>query len=202
MKPFKKREKPEPKAPSQLVVTPMAEPEPIVDKPAVALHNCTSRNQHGGYGHLVTACFEDLKGHLWLVGSTGRLMSMVNWCPFCGFRALNEAEELVSVNATEDQLTTPTDRPNRVWKNFTEAITMHHFLFGSVSVYASDGCHAKVKCDMHKGYITVCVENLAGLGHIEYPVLPKVMRKEKEKPTKKSHEEKVAEMVNKYAGLV
>lgn len=200
MKPFKsKSPKPEAQPPSTTVVQPIIVP----DEHKVMMHSCTSKAQHGGYNHLVTACFEDYKGHLWLTGSTGRLMSQVNFCPFCGFQALNEAEELATIDsATQDCLTTPPDRPLRVWRHFGEPVPMDHMLFGRVYVHASDGCHAKVKCTLHKGFLTVCVENLTALDHIECPTVPKVMRPKSDKPTSKSHEEKVREMVNKYAGLV
>lgn len=169
----------------------------------IQLHNCTSKSKSGGYGHLVKTCFEDHKGHLWLAGSTGRLLSMVNFCPFCGFKALNEAEELISTDSqTQDVLTTPPDRPLREWRHFKDAVPMDHSLFGRVHVHASDGCHAKVKCELHKGFLTVCVENLTALDTIECPTLPKVIRPEKEKPAKKTHEEKVNEMIAKYAGIV
>jgi len=129
-------------------------------------------------------------------------MSMVNFCPFCGFKALNEAEELVSVDATQDVLTTPPDRPLRVWKHFTESVPMDHSLFGRVHVHASDGCHAKVKCTLHKGFLTVCVENLIALDHIECPTLPKVMRLKKDKPERKTPEQKVAELVARFSKLM
>lgn len=170
----------------------------------IPLHNCTNELQRpGGYGHLISACFEDYKGHLWVVGTTGRLLSMVNYCPFCGFQAYNIEPDLETKNSEEEQVAlTPPDRPTRVWRHFSDIVPMLHFQYGRVEVHASDGCHAKVRCDLHKGFITVCVENLSPIDKIECPTLPKVLRQEKEKPAKKTHEQKVDELVNKYAGLL
>lgn len=178
----------------------VAESESESDRNQIELHKCSCNTFPGGYGHLVDSCVEDYKGYLWVIAASGRRMSQVRFCPFCGFQALNEPAELETVEGSaEDVLTTPPDRPQRVWKRFSTPYRMEHFRFGNVYVHASDGCHAKVKSDLHKQLLTVCVENLQPI--VGIPCLPKIGEEKKEKKKKEKKQVNIDEIIDKYSFL-
>lgn len=56
------------------------------------LHNCESYFLEKSYGIAIYYCIEDLKGHFW-VGNK-EYTNQVNFCPFCGQKAPETAEEI------------------------------------------------------------------------------------------------------------
>jgi len=57
------------------------------------MHSCEPENsvfKSGGYGAAITYCEEDDDGHLWC--DNGEYATLVNFCPFCGYKALRQIE--------------------------------------------------------------------------------------------------------------
>jgi hypothetical protein len=158
-----------------------------------------TRTTYQGYGHSVHACKEDVDGRLWMVNPNGRRQTQAKFCPFCGYKSLEDTpmEKPSQITAQDIALVT-TDTPTRQWRVYERntVIKMSHFQFGSVRVLASDGCHAKVLTH-DKIQLTVCVENLSEIRGV--PSIPKIG----EKVERKGRKEKVVdqEMLEKYLNL-
>lgn len=167
----------------------------IADHPDWELHYCKVGLGHQGFGHSIVCCGEDLQHRLWAADATGRRATQVQFCPFCGFQALNATKPENEVKVVPaDVALTPRDKPTAMWVKHNERIMMSHFQFGSVRVLASNGEHAKVLTPMG-AQMTVCVENLEPLKGV--PCLPKVGETKEAKPKK----DKTKEMLDKYLNL-
>ncbi len=165
-------------------------------------HSCVSqmfkadnRFASQGYGHSVHACIEDVVGRLWLVDTHGRRQTQARYCPFCGYKSLEDTppERSDAITPADIALTTK-DTPTAQWRVYDRktVIRMSHFQFGSVRVLASNGCHAKVLTHDHV-QLTVCVENLEMINGV--PCIPKMG----DKPEKKDRKLKVdPELLEKY----
>ena len=148
----------------------------------IELHSCYVKHPHQGYKHATTYCQEDMQGRFWLVDVSGRNMTQVSFCPFCGVQCLDDTPPDKPVQIVQqDVALTPADKPTRVWVQHKQKIMMRHFQFGSVKLLASDGCHAKVLTD-NRIQVTVCVENLEPIKGER--MLPKVGGAKVDKPKK------------------
>ncbi len=153
-----------------------------------------------GYGHSVKECIEDKKGFLWLTSHSGRKMTNIAFCPFCGFQALRAPEKLKVQLMDKGEMLLPPDHPDAVWRRFSVPFVNEHFLFGMVKVKASDGVHSKVILD---GGEIVTVHNNNLKTPVGIPTVPKArLEKEKQKSAKALQKEQdEAERIAKYMKL-
>lgn len=134
-------------------------------------HVCRPFSPHNGYKHSTQTCLGDLNGRLWLLDVSGRHQTQAKFCPFCGLQALNTTTPDKAEQVTPaDVALVPNDKPQRVWKHYQNPVSMRHFMFGTVKLLASDGCHAKVLTEA-RVQLTVCVENLRDMadGVVQLP---------------------------------
>lgn len=170
-------------------------------KKTVSRHKCTAERwlQSEGYGHSVKDCFEDTKGFLWLSSDSGRKITMVGYCPFCGFQALRAPEKLkISKLVPKSEILLPPDRPDAVWRRFSVPFIQEHLLFGLVRVKASDGVHSKVILQ-DDSIVTVHNNNLSK--PIGIPLAPKVEKAKKETEASIKRAQKEADTLAKYMSL-
>lgn len=164
-------------------------------------HHCVvAQLPHQGYGQAVQACIEDVNGRLWMVDPSGRRQTQAQFCPQCGFQALEPTPCKNASQITPQDIALVTkDTPQAQWRVYGPGtcIKMSHFQFGSVRVLATNGCHAKVLTH-DKVQMTVCVENLSAIAGI--PTIPKIG----EKPERKAGKREVKidlEMLDKYMNM-
>ncbi len=55
------------------------------------LHHCEKDYKSAAYGHAIDCCSEDENGYFWV--GNGEYANQVNYCPFCGAKAVTPAEE-------------------------------------------------------------------------------------------------------------
>lgn len=171
-------------------------------KATLEKHKCIAHNwlMSDGYGHSVKECIEDQKGFLWLTSHSGRKMTNIAFCPFCGFQALRPPEKLKSTKLAKGEVLLPTDRPDAVWKRFNPPFIQEHFQFGIVRVKASDGVHSKIILPTEE-IVTVHNNNLKQPAGI--PLAVKVgTTKDKQKSAKALQKEQdEAERLAKYMAI-